>query len=135
MMDVFRALVGERGEGVGVPRVEGGIHPGGDCGRAVRSDAAANPTRPPGRELVEAGEGHVLAVRIEQLVACYEAVASKEPEQEERPLEGTAAGTRRADVRQAQQQRVKSQSKDVVDPRGDVVRNLEQGAKLVQVFR
>src|SRR5262245_48173534 len=135
MMDEFAAIAAERGEGAGVVRVERGIHPGGDCGRGVRSYAAAKPTRLLGREIVESGEGHFLAVRIEQLVARYEAVASKEPEQEERPFEGTAAGTGRADVRQAQQERVRSQSKDVVDPTGEVVRNLEQGAKLVQVFR
>ena len=47
-------------------------------------------------------------------------------------LERTAAGAVRADVRPAYEERVGSQGEDVVDARGGVFRELEQGADTLQ---
>src|SRR5436309_1019274 len=115
-----RQVVGEYGaERVRVACGDRGLQARGIGGRGVRS-------HPPlalrcgsgwngresrlcwlGRELVEAGERLIVVVGIEQLVAGYEAVASKNEEHEELPLEGTAASACRAEVRPARQQRVR----------------------------
>src|SRR6266571_6921320 len=54
--------------------------------------------RRPGRQLVEAGERLVVAISIEDLVARQQAIASEDPEPEERSLIGTAAGAGGAEV-------------------------------------
>src|SRR5262249_27272899 len=109
MMDDFAALAAERGEGVGVVRVEGGKHPGPDCGRGVQSYGPACRTRPLGGEpfgrtwnkLLEAGERLGVVVDVALLPAREPPVGSERPEHEQRPLERARATAQRARVRPA----------------------------------
>ncbi len=134
-------VVGEQGgERVGVAGGERGVEARRVRGRGVRSHPAralrARPRRRgcdraggSRRQLVEAGERLGVAVGIELLAARHEAIGSEDPEHEEGPLEGAAAGAVGAEVRPAHEERVGSQAEDVVDAGGAVVGELEQGAE------
>ena len=67
-----------------------------------------------GRQLVEAGERLGVAVDVELLEARQEAIASEDPEQEELPLEGAAAGAVGAEERPPHEERIGLQAEDVV---------------------
>ena len=144
MVQAF-VLVGPQGwERVGVPCGDDGIQAGSGRGRGVRSYPSLaflhgsgwrgrEPTgRWLGRQLVEAGERLGLAIGVEPLPACQEAVGSEDPEQEEVPLEGASTDADGARGRPAHEERVGSQAEDVVDARGKVFRDLEQGAESAQ---
>ena len=81
-----------------------------------------------GRELVEARERLVVAVEVELLHVREAAVGPEGPEHEEAPLEGAAAGALGAEVRPADEERVRTKAEDVVDAGGDLVGGVEQRA-------
>ena len=133
--------VGEHGgERVGVLDSDRGVKASRIRGRGVRAHAAPVPLRASGwcgrrsrhrrlgRQLVEAGERLGIALGVELLPARQETIDSEDPEHQELALVGTAAGAEGARIRPAHEERVGSQTEDVVDARGPVVRELGQGA-------
>ncbi len=85
-----------------------------------------------GRQLVEAGERLASRSASNNSMRVMRPSVSEDPEQEERPLVGAAAGAVGAGVRPAHEERVGLQAEDVVDAHGDVVGELEQGAEVLQ---
>src|SRR5439155_1309902 len=69
-----------------------------------------------------------LALPDQLLPACDEAIGSEDPQVTKVSFERAAAGAVRAGVRPPFEERVGSEGEDVVDTRGEVVREVEQRA-------
>src|SRR5262249_30475300 len=128
-------LFGEQGrERVGIAGGDRGLDAGCVRRRGVWLYAALKAWRGPGlgRELLEAGEGFVLASDVEHLPARHEAIGSEDEEVEVRSLVGTPAGAVRAEVSHAHEERTRVQAENVVNTDGDVVGELDEGAETLQ---
>src|SRR5262249_40159610 len=106
----LRLVGGPRGQRVAVPGLDRGVHAGGPRGRGVRSHAAADR----GSQLIETGERLDLALGVEVLEAGQKAIASEDPERNERPLERAAAYQVGTAQRAPPEQRIRLHAEDVI---------------------
>src|SRR5262249_30176742 len=81
------------------------------------------------RELVEAGDRLLFAVRGEELLVSREAVGPEDPAQEKNRLEGPSAVAGGSALRKVYEEAVRPEAQDVVDPDHDVGGNGVEGTE------